>query len=349
MEEVLLFLLSCIGVINALILSIYFLYMARPGQVQSKFLALLFLMLSVRIGKSVIFYFFEDINHLAFYLQIGLSACFFIGPCLYFYVCSFFKEKMFIPWWVQLIFFGSLISLTGWLYPYLDNIELWRFYLIQIIYFQWFVYLVLSGYIAYKNLRKNHHKTVHFTKARTWILSIILGVGVVWLAYATCQMTSYLVGAVSFTFVVYIIVLLLLMKVNKPSLLNGEYVKYGGKNIEASEATAIYHSLLSALEKEHTNAQLKLDDLAESIKVKKHLISQVLNEHYQTNFSRMLRQFRVEKVKQLLLSNDQFTLEAIGEECGFKAKSSFYTAFKQETGLTPAQFRKKQTQKSSDL
>ena len=45
--------------------------------------------------------------------------------------------------------------------------------------------------------------------------------------------------------------------------------------------------------------------------------------------------------KKLIKTNEQFTLEGIGYECGFNSKTSFYTNFKKETGLTPKEFKNK--------
>ncbi|MBP0500767.1 hypothetical protein J8J32_22080, partial [Mycobacterium tuberculosis] len=44
-------------------------------------LSLLILAVGVRTGKSVAFYFWPDIPRIV--LQFGLTACFFIGPCLF--------------------------------------------------------------------------------------------------------------------------------------------------------------------------------------------------------------------------------------------------------------------------
>lgn len=38
---------------------------------------------------------------------------------------------------------------------------------------------------------------------------------------------------------------------------------------------------------------------------------------------------------------DNYSLLSIGLECGFNSKTSFYTNFKKETGLTPKAYKNK--------
>ena len=61
--------------------------------ISNYFLGALLLVLSIRTSKSVFFYFNDDLAGL--YIHIGLIACFFIGPALYFYLKENFDLKPF--------------------------------------------------------------------------------------------------------------------------------------------------------------------------------------------------------------------------------------------------------------
>jgi len=58
------------------------------------------------------------------------------------------------------------------------------------------------------------------------------------------------------------------------------------------------------------------------------------------SFSNYINTHRVKTATQLIQTNTLLTLEAIGNECGFKSNSSFYIAFKKNQGMTPSQFKK---------
>jgi len=73
-------------------------------------------------------------------------------------------------------------------------------------------------------------------------------------------------------------------------------------------------------------------------------LSKTINTYSNVNFSDFVNSFRVDKVKELLASQEfsEYTIVAIGLECGFNSKSTFYSAFKKNTGVTPVQYRSQQ-------
>ena len=71
-------------------------------------------------------------------------------------------------------------------------------------------------------------------------------------------------------------------------------------------------------------------------------ISQLLKYHYKTNFNDFINGLRIEEVKKHLEGIDfqNYSIEGIAKDCGFSAKSTFFTAFKKHTGLTPMEYQK---------
>jgi hypothetical protein len=140
----LLFFFSALGSFNGIILGVYFFFFTKKKFLTNYFLGALLFALSIRIGKSVFIYFHPELPKM--YLQLGLTACFFIGPCLYYFLRSAVEEINVMPksWKMMLLFWGILIVSVGILYPYEMYPTLWSFYFIRIIYFQWFVYILFS-------------------------------------------------------------------------------------------------------------------------------------------------------------------------------------------------------------
>ncbi|WP_169338336.1 helix-turn-helix domain-containing protein [Colwellia piezophila] len=89
----------------------------------------------------------------------------------------------------------------------------------------------------------------------------------------------------------------------------------------------------------YLDASLSLQKLAKHIFTSPNYISQTLNETLGMNFFDYVNKYRVDAAKRMLKQSNNTVLD-IAMSVGFNAKSSFYTAFKKETGQTPSQYRK---------
>jgi len=93
----------------------------------------------------------------------------------------------------------------------------------------------------------------------------------------------------------------------------------------------------------YTNPELNLKDLSEYLNMSPRRLSYLINTFLHQNFMGFINNFRIEKAK-FLLSNPKEHEETVLEvmyDVGFNSKSSFFTIFKQKTGLTPSQFKKR--------
>jgi AraC-like DNA-binding protein len=91
----------------------------------------------------------------------------------------------------------------------------------------------------------------------------------------------------------------------------------------------------------YLRSDLTIHDLAKETQVPARKISQGINRKYDTNFSEWVNRYRVEEAKKRLasFSESNLTIEAIGQEAGFKSRSAMYMAFKKITGKTPGDFK----------
>lgn len=116
--------------------------------------------------------------------------------------------------------------------------------------------------------------------------------------------------------------------------------------LSSLKAENIRKQLISYFEKEkpYLNPALNMKMIADRLGVPKHQLTEVLNAGIGKNFFQFVNEYRVEAVKkQLSATNNLYSIEAIGYDCGFSSKSSFFTVFKKITGQTPLQYKQSKT------
>ena len=338
MNQELLFFFSALGAFNGLLVGFYFLFFSRPKQLSSFFLGCLFLALSVRVGKSVFFYFYDSIADA--YIQFGLFACWLIGPFLFFYTKTALNDGQKIKK-TAAITIGLLATVSivvNFQYPWSDYPSLWGDF-IKAIYLQWLLFVLLTGWVLIKN--RSVFKTSKNKPFKIWLLSIYFGNLLICLAFNTGNYTSYIAGALSFSFVFYALTLLLLFYKRRDQLLFLETKKYQSNKLDDTEAKEISNRLENLFEKESLflDSNLSLQKVAELLNVSSVKLSQTLNEHCRTNFNDYINSRRITKAKEIIENQSEYTFEAIAMDCGFNSKSTFYSAFKKHMGMTPSQFR----------
>ena len=339
MQSELLFFFSALGAFNGIFLAAYFLFFARPKHTSHRYLGLLFLALSVRVGKSVFFYFYYSLS--AIFIQIGLLACWMIGPLLLLYVREALdvgnrSRKVANSIILMFLLFGMvvMVALPRDQYPHL-----WVD-LVYVIYAQWGIFVILAGYHIAKNSQKLVGRKVSNLFV-LWFVSIYFGNMLIWLAFTTAEYTSYIVGALSFSFVFYILLLFMLFSKKRNELFLLDSLRYRSNRISQDEAHAISKALQGVVKEQKVflDSDLSLKQLAELLNTTPLKVSQVFNEHMKTTFNDYINGHRVEWSKKMILDKKSYALEAISLESGFNSTSTFYSAFKKREGLTPAKFR----------
>ncbi|ABQ03573.1 helix-turn-helix domain-containing protein [Flavobacterium johnsoniae] len=341
----LLFFFSALGSFNGIILGVYFFFFTKKKFLTNYFLGALLFALSIRIGKSVFIYFHPELPKM--YLQLGLTACFFIGPCLYYFLRSAVEEINVMPksWKMMLLFWGILIVSVGILYPYEMYPTLWSFYFIRIIYFQWFVYILFSGFTIRGVLKKIFNTKEKASPSEIWFGTLFLGTFLLFLFYFLAIMgasaATYISGAVVFSFILYLIISILLYRKKTDDLFLLNSQKVSGKKIDAAEAVIISEKLENIMNEKslYKNPNLNLQDLSREINISSHQLSQFLNNNLGKNFTSFVNEFRINEACRIITSNDKLTLESVGYDVGFNSKSTFFAAFKKHTGTTPLNYQ----------
>ena len=335
-----LFFCSALGAFNGFILAFYFFYSAYKNKFSNFYLGFLLLMLSIRITKSVFFHFNSQLSNT--FIQIGLSACILIGPFLFLYLKKH-NTNSDKNWALHIFPYLIGITILCFLIPYTEYRRLWSGWIVKGIYLQWFFYIALSFTYVQEILRTVFNKKEKLKNINLWLLSVYLGVAVIWSAYTVASYTSYIVGALSFSFVIYLVMLLIIFRSSKTSTFFEEKIKYVGKKLDSDLLLEIEGKLSLITEKKlFLNPQLTLSETAKELNISTHMLSQVLNEKFNKSFNVYINELRIESAKMLLISNKNFTIEGVGHESGFNSKSSFFTVFKKMTGQTPVEYKKSQ-------
>ncbi len=92
-----------------------------------------------------------------------------------------------------------------------------------------------------------------------------------------------------------------------------------------------------------TSQSPSLKNVAEAFGTHRNIISRLINQQTDGNFSDFVNGYRIQLAIKRLRSPEyrHLTIEGIGKSVGFRSKSSFYQAFKKRTGLSPTQYMKK--------
>lgn len=326
-------LLSSIGFLFGVFFSAYLLLLNKHKSQLQLLLGGLLLVLSLRIGKSV-FYNFVDLPLVI--KNLGLAANLAIGPFLLLYGKVLMQEYHlqkkdtihFLPTLVYIIFSHLIPNETG---------EYWW----SISYT--FVIVQQGGYLGWAGRLVKHWKAAWNHRQHKGFVLLWSAISLIWLTFLLIflqWLPVYLFGALAYS----ILVIVLGYFVLKEDFTFIQREKYGPSRL-SSQQSQQYLSLLQEKmlrDKSYLNANLSIQDLAQQTGLSAKLISQVINEQRQLNFSAFINTYRIEEAQKRLTAEAyrDYTIASIAYDCGFNSISSFNTTFKAMTQQTPSQFRK---------
>lgn len=89
------------------------------------------------------------------------------------------------------------------------------------------------------------------------------------------------------------------------------------------------------------NSNLTIYEVANITGISGRKISQCINTHHNKNFSEWVNSYRIDKAIPLLqnISQNNYTIESIGFDCGFNSRSAMYLAFKKIKGKSPGDYK----------
>ena len=137
----------------------------------------------------------------------------------------------------------------------------------------------------------------------------------------------------------------------KPLELEPDLKKYQRSGLKNKDVSDLVNKIKKymVIEKPYLDRELSIYDLSNHLKISKHTLSEVINEHMGMNFYNLVNEYRIKEVKERMESDDyrQLTILAIAYDSGFNSKSSFNTIFKEKTGQTPSEYLSTLNEKNS--
>ena len=354
----------------------FFLFQSKKGKtISNKILALVFLMLSV---AAINFYWivFDIQTNFPQLMLIDDTFLLAYGPLLYLFTQSvIFKNYIlkkvhfihFIPFFISVfavivyILFADVTSMSETTVQMKSNqVPLYFRMGEMLILFYTLFYLFKSKREVQKVLQSAFEKYSSINQEEFKLLTFIINSFIILFLLAMIHSVLPFIGIRGGLFVTLLLIVLVvfyiinsvLFKMLKQTTNDSGLIaqpvyehkeKYAGSRLTKAELLKYKSDLWSHMstQEKYLNSELTIDDLANELALTPKIVSQIINEGYSCNFFDFVNKFRVEEAKSLLSSrtDDKMTIQEVMYDAGFNSKSSFNTAFKKFTKLTPTQFK----------
>jgi len=103
-------------------------------------------------------------------------------------------------------------------------------------------------------------------------------------------------------------------------------------------------------EKMFLNKNLTLTIVAKMLGTNRNLLSYVLNDHLQTNFTMYLKRLRINYITTMLIENNRYlnyTVDTLADACGMANRKIFAAHFTEITGMKPSEFIRRRKEELS--
>jgi AraC-like DNA-binding protein len=313
------------------------------------------------ISLNFIQEFLNEVKNYFRYIEIFFYPVMLALPVVvYFYITSLIHKNsdkntgkklfhLFIP--IQSLIFNLIPNLTSELSPELiKKLDYTNFFSLKITFILLNVYYLIIGFLEFKRNSKrikeeySYEAGIHIK----WMIFFVIG-------YVSFVICFFMLTPDASPFVVYIPFVMVsfyfyVQRFNQNTielnLENDDELEKKDQNnfLSTEKKTEILESLIKYVEdnKIYLTKDLTIHDIAREIKINSNYISFVLNNDMKSNFATFINSYRINKAKEVLVSDEysNLTIEAISEIVGFKSKSSFNNSFKNIVGKTPSEYKK---------
>jgi AraC-like DNA-binding protein len=344
----------------------FILWKKEENQFANKFLAFCMLAFAFDLLAGVAFL-TGYIERIPWVLGLNNSFPYLYGPLIYLYVVFLIHKKEYLNRKYLLHFIPFvLVHIYGSFFFYFESPEYqlsmldfatqtpWHIELIGLLIpFSGITYMILTVLesIRYNRKIRNSLSSIENIDL-SWLLYLVFGTVVIWLVVAASYLVGFIYGEqLQANLMIYIVLSIFLYSLafksyKQPQIktIEEETTPYRKSGLAEQKAEEYLQKLTETMkeEKPFLDPRLSLSQLADIIGITAHNLSEIINVKQNQNFYDFVNSYRVKEVKNLILEDREgkYNLLAHGFEAGFSSKSAFYSAFKKNTGKTPAQFRK---------
>jgi AraC-like DNA-binding protein len=350
---------SIIAVFQSFLMAVFFAQNKKNARLNNYFLVSLLIVFAVMVTCTLLT---SDIFQIGAKDQRVVFLCsqaaFLIGPLFYLYIKSLLNSEFtfrkkdwlhFVPFFAALIvalcFAGTTKQVRIWSYP-------GRMYVSALLILQSFLYLAASSKdLKLFGLTWRTFLNYIDNSRMEWVRFFTSGYILIWLVQLQlfitwdilkhpgwCPYANSLHLVVAFLFFNGMVIFALL----KPETFS-QASKYQSSALQNSEKENYRKKLLTLMENEqlYLDSSLSLPDLSTKLGIAPCYVSQIINESFHQNFNDFVNKYRIDKSKELIAKYAQTqNISEIALEAGFNSKSTFNSAFKKHTGITPKEFKK---------
>jgi len=290
------------------------------------------------------------------------------NPALYLYTCSLTKPNFKLKW-IQLLHLAPYIffKMTAWVIKEPQSFDIY-FQSDKTLWFRllfgicgiisWSVYLALTGVILtrHRRLVQNEFSTIDMFKKIGWILFVVVFYIMYcfsvffWGLFNVIFLNTLSVTIFNYSVLLFFVYIFGFYGLKQRDIFR-HVEKENGKEGNGKPTTQLLNKEVSGKieqklflyfekEKPYINPDFNMTLLSEKLNIPKHHLTEVLNGKLGKNFFQFVNEYRIEEVKKSLSNpKNLYSIEAIGYECGFNSKSTFFSVFKSMTGKTPMEYK----------
>ena len=125
-----------------------------------------------------------------------------------------------------------------------------------------------------------------------------------------------------------------------------KYIQNTNKNHDAFKLLSEKIIEYFDAERPYLNPNFTLTELAAALHCPQHHISYCFSDFLETNFTKLRSLKRIEYAQNILKERNtkELSIDQIAEMSGFSSRSTFFSTFKELTGMTPTEFMQINTQ-----